>query len=153
MFILSKIHTVLAAIGRFLQTPLLLCIRLYWGWQFFIDGRGKLQNLDKVASYFASLNIPMPRLNAILAASTQCVFGLLLAAGLFTRFATLPLIGVMCVAYATAEKDALHAIFSDPDKFVSATPFLFLFAAVIVFAFGPGWLALDTFIWKKKKVA
>jgi putative oxidoreductase len=148
---LSKLHTVLAAIGRFLQTPLLLGIRLYWGWQFFIDGKGKLQNLDRVASYFASLNIPMPRLNAIIAASTQCVFGLLLAAGLFTRFATLPLIGVMCVAYATAEKDALHAIFSDPDKFVSATPFLFLFAAVIVFVFGPGWVALDTFIGKGKK--
>jgi putative oxidoreductase len=146
-----RTHTALSAIGGFLQSPLLLVIRLYWGWQFFIDGKGKLQNLDRVASYFASLNIPMPRLNVILAASTQCIFGLLLLAGLFTRFAALALIGVMCVAYATAEKAALHAIFSDTDKFVTATPFLFLFAAVIVFAFGPGKLSLDALFLREKK--
>jgi putative oxidoreductase len=151
MTLLSKIHALLAAIGRFLQSPLLLAIRLYWGWQFFIDGKGKLQNLDRVASYFASLNIPMPRLNAIVAACVQCVCGLMLLAGLFSRFATLPLIGIMCVAYATADRDALHAIVSDPDKFVSAAEFLFLLASVVVFAFGPGKLSLDAVIFKDKK--
>jgi len=139
----SKLHALLATIGEFLRNPLLLIVRLYWGWQFFIDGKGKLQNLEKVTAYFASLNIPMPKANAILAASIQCVCGLLLLAGLFTRFASFALIGVMCVAYATAEREALNAIFSDPDKFVSATPFLFLFASVIAFAFGPGKLSLD----------
>jgi putative oxidoreductase len=151
MNLLSKIHALLATIGRLLQPLLLLVIRLYWGWQFFIDGKGKLQNLDKVASYFASLHIPMPRLNAIVAASVQCVCGLLLLAGLFARFASLPLIGVMCVAYLTAESAALHSIFSNPDKFVTADPFLFLFAAVIVFAFGPGKISLDAFIFRDKK--
>ncbi len=147
---LSKLHALLAKVGTFLTCPLLLIIRLYWGWQFFVDGKGKLQNLDRVAAYFASLNIPMPRLNAIVAASIQCVCGLLLLAGLFTRFACLALIGIMGVAYATAEKEALHAIFSDPDKFVTATPFLFLFASVIVFAFGPGKIALDSLIFRDK---
>src|ERR1700677_1688448 len=108
----SKTHALLAATGRFLQSPLLLAIRLYWGWQFFVDGRGKLQNLDRVASYFASLHIPMPRLNVIVAASTQCVCGLMLLAGLFSRFAAIPLIAVMAAAYATAEREALFSIFS-----------------------------------------
>jgi len=148
---LTKLHSLLAKIGGYLRDPLLLIIRLYWGWQFFIDGRGKLQNLDRVSSYFASLNIPLPRQNVILAASVQCVCGLLLLAGLFTRFAALALIGVMAVAYATAEKDALRAIFTDSDKFVSATPFLFLFASVIAFSFGPGKLSVDALIGKDKK--
>jgi putative oxidoreductase len=148
---LTKIYGLLARIGHVLQSPLLLVIRLYWGWQFFVDGRGKLQNLDKVTHYFASLNIPMPRLNVIMASSTQMVCGLLLAAGLFARLASLPLIGVMCVAYLTAESDSLHTIFSDPDKFVTRDPFLFLYAAVIVFAFGPGKLSLDALIFRDKK--
>jgi len=148
---LTKLQALLATIGDLLRNPLLLVIRLYWGWQFFVDGRGKLQNLERVTTYFASLNIPMPKLNAILAASIQCSCGLLLLAGLFTRFAALALIGVMCVAYATAEREALHAIFTDSDKFVSAAPFLFLLASVIAFAFGPGKLSLDALIGKDKK--
>lgn len=147
----SRLHALLATIGDLLRSPLLLIIRLYWGWQFFIDGKGKLQNLDRVASYFAGLNIPLPRLNVIIAASIQCVCGLLLLAGLFTRFAALALAGVMCVAYATAEKEALHSIFTDSDKFVTATPFLFLLASVIAFAFGPGRFSLDALAGKGGK--
>jgi hypothetical protein len=30
-----------------LQSPLLLAIRLYWGWQFFLTGKGKLMNPEK----------------------------------------------------------------------------------------------------------
>ena len=31
-----------------LQSPLLLAIRLYWGWQFAQDGWGKLTHLARV---------------------------------------------------------------------------------------------------------
>jgi putative oxidoreductase len=147
----AKIQGLLAKIGTLLQPVLLLLIRLYWGWQFFIDGKGKLQNLDKVAAYFATLNLPMPRANAMAVALTQCVFGLLLLGGLFTRFASLVLAGVMAMAYLTAEKEALHSIFSDSDKFVSAAPFLFLFASAIAFCFGPGIFSLDALIFRGKK--
>jgi putative oxidoreductase len=150
MSILSKIHAVLVSIGRVLQSPLLLVIRLYWGWQFFVDGKGKLTHLDRVTSYFASLNIPAPRLNCILASTTECVCGMLLLLGLLSRFASVALIGVMSVAYLTAEREALESFFNDPDKFTGATPFLFLFAAVLVFAFGPGKIALDTLVFKDK---
>jgi len=56
----------------------------------------------------------------------------------------------MVVAYAVSEKEALHALFGqfDGDKFVAAQPFQFLLAALIVFAFGPGRLALDTLLFK-----
>jgi putative oxidoreductase len=150
MPILTKIHDLLVRIGRFVQCPLLLIIRLYWGWQFFIVGKAHLTHLDKTSSYFASLNIPMPKLNAVMAGSTECIGGLLLLAGLFSRFASLALICVMSVALLTAEKEAVRHIFSDPDKFLATDPFLFLYAAVLVFAFGPGKIAIDTLVFREK---
>ena len=148
---ISKLNSLLATIGSFLKHILLLIIRLYWGWQFAIDGWAKLHNLDKVAGYFASLNIPAPKANAALTAIVQLVFGILLAVGLCSRLSALILAGVMCVAYVTAESPALHAIFSDTDKFFAATPFLFLYASVIVFCLGPGVVSLDALIFRRKK--
>ncbi len=132
-----------------LQSPLLLVIRLYWGINFVLSGRGKFLNLQRTVDYFASLQIPAPKLNAILTASTECLGGALLALGLFARPAAVPLIIMLSVAYATSEGEALHALTSDPDKFVTAAPFLFLLAALIVLAFGPGKLSLDALFFRK----
>ena len=131
-----------------LQSPLLLAMRLYWGWQFFQTGKGKLMNLDRTTGFFESLHIPMPHLNAVVAGSTECFGGLLLLLGLGSRVLTIPLIFTMCIAYATAETEALHSIFSDPDKFVSAAPFEFMLTAIIVLVFGPGKFSLDWLIAK-----
>lgn len=138
----------LDAASVFLQSPLLLGIRLYWGWQFAQTGWGKLMNLDRTAGFFDSLGLPWPKVNAVLAGGTECVGGLLLALGLFARPASVPLIFTMLVAYWTADRDALNVIFTDPDQFVSAAPFLFLLASLIVLAFGPGKLSLDALLRK-----
>lgn len=132
-----------------LQSPLLLVIRLYWGISFVLSGWGKFTHLERTVGYFESLNIPLPKLNAIMAGATECVGGALLALGLFARPASVPLIGVMGVAYLTANREALMALTSDPDKFVTADSFLFLFAALIVLAFGPGRLSLDALFFPK----
>jgi putative oxidoreductase len=132
-----------------LQSPLLLAIRLYWGWHFFLTGKGKLMNIDKVTEFFRSLHIPFPAFNVYLAGGTECVGGLLLLAGLGSRLISLPLIFVTLVAYLTAEFDTVKHIFSDPDKFVSADPFLFMLAALLVLAFGPGAFSLDEMIERK----
>lgn len=145
----SKLNGLLATLGGWLQPVLLLVVRGWWGWSFFLTGKGKLTHLDKTTEFFASLDLPLPKLNAIVAGSTECLGGLLLLLGLFSRVASVPLTFTMLVAYATADKEALHAIFSDPDKFTGATPFLFLFACVIVFVFGPGKLSLDEVFFKK----
>ena len=136
-------------LAAYLQSPLLLVIRLYWGISFAQTGWGKLMNLDRTTEFFTSLHLPMPRLNAIAAGSTECFGGILLTLGLFARPAAVPLIFCMLVAYATADREALLGIFSAPDKFLGADPFLFLFAAVIVLAFGPGRLSLDALLFKK----
>ena len=136
-------------LAAYLQSPLLLVIRLYWGVSFAQTGWGKLMNLDRTTEFFTSLHLPMPRLNAIAAGSTECFGGVLLALGLFARPAAVPLAFTMIVAYATADREALLGIFSAPDKFLGADPFLFLFASVIVLAFGPGKLSLDALLFKQ----
>ncbi len=134
-----------------LQSPFLLLIRLYWGWGFFQAGWGKLfgQGPAKVAEFFASINIPLPLLSAWMASLTECVGGLLLIVGFASRLISLPLIFTMLVAYLTADLEAVQAIFSDPDKFTGATPFLFLFACLIVLIFGPGVFSVDYLLARK----
>jgi putative oxidoreductase len=150
---LRPLLTKFDGLAAWLQSPLLLVIRLYWGWSFAQTGWGKLTHLEKTAGFFESINIPLPKLNALLAGSTECFGGILLALGLFARPVTVPLIGTMLVAYATADHEALVAVTSDPDKFTGAAPFLFLFAALLVLAFGPGKLSLDAWFFRRGAAA
>ena len=131
-----------------LRSPLLLVIRLFWGWQFFLTGKGKLMNLSRTSEFFESLGIPFPHGQALLAACTECFGGLLLLLGLASRLISLPLLILLTVAYCTADLDRVRVIFSDPDKFVTADEFLFLFAVAIVFVFGPGKISIDRLIAK-----
>ena len=131
-----------------LQSPLLLAMRLYWGWQFFQIGKGKLTNLDVPTKFFEGLHIPHPHLNAIMAGCTECFGGLFLLLGLGSRVLTIPLIFTMCVAYLTADSDKVKNVFSDPDSFVSAAEFQFMLTAIIVLIFGPGKFSLDWLIAK-----
>ena len=129
-----------------LQSPFLLLIRLYWGWGFLTTGWGKVTNLPKTADYFGALGIPFPYANACAAATVETLGGCLLLVGLGSRIVTVPLLCVLGVAYATAESDAVKAIWTDPDQFTAATPFLFALACLIVLLFGPGPLSVDAWI-------
>ena len=134
-----------------LQSPFLLLVRLYWGWQFAQTGWGKLHNLAKITDFFASLNIPFPAANAHFVASLEFVGGLLLIVGLGTRLVGLLLAGNMLVAYWTADHEALTSIISDPGKFYVVDPYTFLFASLLVLIFGAGWLSLDALMMKRLK--
>jgi len=132
-----------------LQSPLLFVLRAYWGWSFAQTGWGKLTHLERTAHFFAELGLPAPTLNAFAAGATECLGGVLLVLGLFARPAAVPLAFTMLVAYATADREALQAVFSDPDKFTGAAPFLFLLVALLVLAFGPGRWSLDG--WRERR--
>ncbi|MEK7951321.1 DoxX family protein [Luteolibacter soli] len=146
-------HEKFTALAGRAQSPLLLAIRLYWGWEFFLTGKGKLANLEQTADFFKGLSIPFPTMNAVLAGTTECAGGLLLLAGLASRVVAVPLIFTMVVAYLTADMEAVKGIFSDPDSFVSAAPFLFLLASLLVLVFGPGVFSLDHLIARKSGLA
>lgn len=145
---LAKLDGWLATIGGHFQPVLLLLIRGWWGWSFFLTGKGKLLNLEKTTAFFTELGLPLPKLNAIAAGGVECFGGLLLLAGFCSRAASVPLAFTMIVAYVTADREALQSLLGDPDKFTSAAPFLFLLASVIVFACGPGRFSLDALLRK-----
>jgi putative oxidoreductase len=135
-----------------LQSPFLLAVRLYWGWQFLQTGWGKLSDIPKVVDYFTSLGIPAPVLSAHFVALLEVGGGILLILGLGSRLIALPLTIDMIMAYVTADREALRSVFSEPEKFYNAAPFTFLFASLIVLIFGPGWFSLDTIIkWYRAK--
>lgn len=130
----------------FLQSPLLLAVRLYWGWQFAQTGWGKLHHLDKITGFFAGLGIPWPAFNAPFVSGLEFVGGILLIAGLGSRPTGLLLAANMLVAYWTADHEALVSFLSDPGKFYAADPYTFLFASVLVLVFGAGFFSLDHLI-------
>jgi putative oxidoreductase len=88
-----------------LESPLLLAIRLYWGWQFAQDGWGKLTHLDKVTQFFASLNLPAPALAALMVALIELVGGPLFALGFASRLTSLVLFVNMTMAYLSVPDD------------------------------------------------
>ena len=130
----------------YLQTPFLLFVRLYWGWQLGQSGWGKLHNLDKVTEFFTSLNLPMPAQTAVAISSLEFFGGIFLALGLLSRLTALVLTINMIMAYVTADREALRSFFSDPDKFSAAAPYVFLVASLLILIFGPGKIALDTLL-------
>ena len=131
-----------------LQSPFLLAVRLYWGWQFAQTGWGKLHHLDKITAFFTSLNFPAPALSAHFVSGLEFVGGVLLIVGLGSRITGLLLSGNMLVAYWAADREALFSIFSDPGKFYVADPYTFLFASVMVLVFGAGAISLDALLAK-----
>jgi len=128
---------------EYLQSPFLLFVRLYWGWQLAQSGWGKLHNLSNVTDFFASLNLPFPAQTALAISCVEFFGGIFFAMGLLSRTTALVLTVNMFMAYVTADHEALLSIFSDPDKFYAAAPYTFLVASVIVLLFGPGKIALD----------
>ena len=136
-------YSLIVRAGNSLQSLFLLFVRLYWGWQFMVDGWGKLHNLPKVTEYFGSLGLPAPGPTAVFVSILELVGGALLALGLGSRLIALLLTGNMTVAYITGDREALLSIFSDPDKFSAAAPFTYLMASLIILIFGPGRWALD----------
>ncbi len=141
---IRKAYGLLIAAASSLQSPLLLAVRLYWGYQFMETGWGKLHHLEKVTQFFTSLGIPAPALNAYFVSGLELVGGVLLAVGLGSRLVSLLFVGDMLVAYITADHEALFSFFSDPDKFVAAAPCTFFCASLLILVFGPGKYALDT---------
>src|ERR1700733_127960 len=103
---LVKTSALLAAAAGAFQPLLLLFIRLYWGWQYFLTGKGKLPDLSKPTQFFVSLHIPAPHLNAVVVSLTEATGGILIILGLGTRWITPVLIFEMLMAFVTADREA-----------------------------------------------
>jgi putative oxidoreductase len=154
---LGKLYDGFVRALNLLQGPLLLAIRLYWGWQFAQDGWGKLTHLDKVTQFFTSLNLPAPALAALMVALIELVGGALFALGFASRLTSLVLFVNMTMAYLSVPDDRTNFfhILSKPDDFYGATPYTYWFAALLILILGPGVFAVDWLIarWYRRRKA
>src|SRR5487761_374732 len=146
---LATLYARFSALASYLQSPFLLAVRLYWGWQFAQSGWGRLHHISQATSFFASLNLPFPEATVIFISCLEFVGGTLLTVGLASRLTGLLLAGDMLVAYWTADREALSSIFSHPGKFYGADPYTFLFATLIVLVFGAGLFSVDAWLWRR----
>jgi putative oxidoreductase len=146
---LKKLYTLSIAAASSLQSPFLLLVRLYWGFQMMQTGWGKLHNLATVTEFFTRLGIPLPGLNAPFIVGLEFLGGILIMLGLASRLFALLLTCDMIVAFIAADREALFSIFSAPDKFYAASPYTFLVAFLIVLIFGPGRFSLDALLAKR----
>lgn len=120
----------------------LLVARIAMAGEFVPSGWGKLHDLAKLTAYFATLGIPAPAVNAAASATTELVGGVLLLAGLGTRFAAAALTVVMTVAILTARIHDAHTI---GDFFYLPEPSYIVIFLVLIFA-GPGKASIDQMI-------
>ena len=142
----TKAYDGVVSILNRLQGPLLLAIRLYWGYQFMQDGWGKLTHLDKVTEFFTTLNLPAPHMTALAVGLIELCGGFLFTFGILSRLTSLVLFANMTMAYLSVPDDRVNFahIFSKPEDFYGASPYTYWFAAFLILILGPGWLAVDT---------
>ena len=142
--LLSRLAALRATLRRPAHDILALSLRLVFGWQFFLTGRGKLAHLERTAEFFASLHIPAPGAHALGIGLLECVGGILLLLGAGTRVLSALLAGAMLVALATAHRGEITA--DGLDGLFAAPPFPYLLATAFLLIAGPGRLALDTWL-------
>ncbi len=142
----SRWHEQFFGLVSYLQSPFLLFVRFYWGWQLAQTGWGKLHHLSNVGEYFGTLGLPMPAQMAVFIACVEFFGGIFLALGLASRITALVLTVNLTMAYVIGDREALLSFFSDPDKFIAAAPFAFLLVSLIVLIFGAGKVCVDTAI-------
>ena len=116
-----------------------LALRLSLGAVFVASGWGKLHSLDKVTEFFGTLGIPFPGFNATLASITELVGGALIAFGLFTRLATVPLMIIMAVAIVTARRPDIDGVLT----FLGFIEVTYLAGFLWLLVAGPGKASLD----------
>jgi putative oxidoreductase len=122
-----------------------LATRIVVGTTYMQTGWGKLHHFPRIVSFFASLGIPFPTLNAGLVSGLELVGGTFLVLGLGTRAFASALSVSMVVALLTADRQAFLTAWNPgsdttPTDVASFTLLLFLLWLVFL---GPGKASLD----------
>ena len=123
----------------------LFIARITVAYGFYEPAMQKWGNIENVAQWFGSIGIPMPLLNAYMAATTEIIGVVLLTLGLMTRLISIPLIVVMLVAIFTVH---LPNGFSAGDNGFEI-PFYYMLFLMLFLSHGAGKFSLDNLIFKK----
>jgi putative oxidoreductase len=138
--------------ATWLQHPLLLAIRLYWGWSLMLSGWGKFQDIGRVVRWFDELGIPFPTEGALAVSSIEFFGSMLFMIGLLARPVGGAIALVMMGAYATSDSAVLGTVTRDffcfdgaqlGDCITLAQPFPYWFAGMIILTCGAGQFSID----------
>ena len=139
---LKKIYPLAKNILGNFQSLSLLLARLAVAYGFYWPAMRKWEDIGAIAVWFESMGIPLPTLNAYMAATTEIVGVVLLTLGLFTRLISLPLMVVMIVAITTVH---LAHGFAAGDNGFEIPMYYMLFLSIFA-SFGAGKFSLDYLI-------
>ncbi|NOR56562.1 MAG: DoxX family membrane protein [Sulfurovum sp.] len=136
---LKTIYPVIRSILSQGQSISLFLARLTLAYGFYQPAMEKWSNISAVAEWFSTMGIPLPTLNAYMAATTELLGVILLTLGLFTRLISIPLMVIMVVAIATVH---ISHGFSAGDNGFEIPLYYMLFLALFA-SLGAGKLSLD----------
>ncbi|MEA3455945.1 MAG: DoxX family protein [Campylobacterota bacterium] len=136
---LKNIYPLTESILSHGQSMSLLLARLAVAYGFYDPAMQKWSDIGSVATWFESLGIPLPTLNAYMAASTELVGVVLLTLGLFTRLISIPLIVIMVVAITTVH--LTHGFSAGNNGF--EIPLYYILFLTIFASFGAGKISID----------
>lgn len=131
-------------LDRLQDIPLLL-FRLILAYGFYGPATMKWGNIQGIAEWFGSMGIPLPTLNAYMAASTEMAAVILLPLGIATRIISIPLMVTMVVAIVTVHLG--NGFEAGDNGFEIPLYYLLMLFALLIN--GGGRVSLDNFISKK----
>jgi len=144
---LQTAHKFIKDILTHFQSASLLLARLVVAYGFYEPAMSKWKDIDGIATWFGSMGIPFPTLNAYMAASTEVLGVVLLTLGLFTRLISVPLMVVMVVAITTVH--LAHGYSAGDNGF--EIPLYYMLFLFIFTSHGAGNYSLDHLIFGKDK--
>ncbi|MBS1740488.1 HvfX family Cu-binding RiPP maturation protein [Elizabethkingia miricola] len=125
----------------------LLFIRLILAYGFFNPAMMKIKDVNSIADWFGSMNIPFPHLNAYLSTGTEVLGVILLTLGLFSRIISIPLIITMIVAIITVHWS--NGFEAGNNGFEIPLYYMIMLFALI--AFGSGKFSVDYLLGKRSR--
>ncbi len=143
---MKTLYKKIEMIGTKTEDYALLAIRLVLAYGFFGPALMKWRNINGIAEWFASMNFPLPTLNAYLAASTEVAIVILLPLGLFIRFITVPAMITMIVAITTVHLGNGFEASSNGFEI----PLYYLLMLFLLFSRGAGKYSIDHY-WVQKQ--
>ncbi|GIV42537.1 MAG: hypothetical protein KatS3mg034_1847 [Vicingaceae bacterium] len=123
----------------------LFFVRIVLAYGFYGPAMMKWSNINGVAEWFSSMGLPLPTLQAYLAASAELLGVILLPLGLFTRWISIPLIITMIVAIKTVHWD--NGFEASNNGF--EIPLYYMLMLMVLLSHGAGKISIDHWLRKK----
>ena len=120
-----------------------LVLRLLVGGLFMYHGWGKVAGYEQMVTQFPDVIGVGSKLSLQLVIFGEAVCGILVALGLLTRLAVIPIFITMAVAFFVAHgKDPFDA---------KTLPFLYMGLCLVIFILGPGRYSIDALINRNRR--